>query len=178
MPGSATTTKAQLSLPRGIRNNNPGNIRHSLAAWLGKATEQKDKSFVSFKTPEYGIRAMARILINYQKRYKLKTIEKMISRWAPPNENNTAAYVMVVSRSIGVTKDTDINLTTDRQRFTRLLKAIIQHENGNPKPYGKQEWYSDSILIKGITMAINPDPTKMEDRSLKHANTVENFRNT
>ena len=178
MPGSAATARTQLPLPRGIRNNNPGNIRHSPAAWLGKAAEQKDTSFVCFKTPEYGIRAMARILINYQKRYNLKTIEKMISRWAPPNENNTAAYVAAVSRSVGLTKNSDINLITERQKFNRLLKAIINHENGSPKPSGKLEWYSDSVISKGIMMAINPEPTKMEDRSLKHANAVEHFRNT
>ena len=177
MPTKTAPTK-QIPLPRGIKNNNPGNIRHSTAMWLGRARTQPDTSFVSFTAPEYGIRSMARILVNYQKRYKLTTIEKMITRWAPPKENDTDAYIAAVARSVGIAKDKDINIRSDMSSFLRLVKAIINHENGASVLHGRPEWYDNQTLSKGITMAISPDPAKNEDRSLSHILIVEHFRNT
>ena len=177
MPASITATENTKTLPRGIRNNNPGNIRHSIAAWLGKAAKQDDESFVCFKTADYGIRAMARILVNYQKRYKLKTIDKMISRWAPPNENRTDAYIKYVSKAVGIDKNQEINLVDNKIIFLRLISAIIDRENGKPQWYGRNAWYDNSILIRGITMAINPEPSKNEDRSISHTQIIEHFRN-
>jgi hypothetical protein len=78
---------------RGIRNHNPGNLRRSSDPWQGLAPEQTDREFFQFTSPKWGIRALARTLIVYQDRGGLKTIDQMISRWAPPNENNTGAYV-------------------------------------------------------------------------------------
>ena len=48
-----------VTVPRGTRNNNPGNIRHSADAWKGMNVEQLDDSFVQFETPHFGIRAAA-----------------------------------------------------------------------------------------------------------------------
>lgn len=62
-----------MAIPRGIRNNNPGNIRHS-DQWKGLTPEQPDPDFCTFSTPEYGIRAMGVILLNYQRKHGLKTI--------------------------------------------------------------------------------------------------------
>ena len=39
---------------RGIRNNNPLNIRHSADRWQGARMKQTDPSFVQFKTMAYG----------------------------------------------------------------------------------------------------------------------------
>ena len=72
---------------RGIRNNNPGNIRRSKDKWQGAAKEQPDKNFVTFTSPVWGIRAIARILIRYQDNYGCDTVAKHIARWAPPSEN-------------------------------------------------------------------------------------------
>ena len=52
--------------PRGIRNNNPGNIRRNGDPWQGLAKEQNDREFFTFKSAVYGIRALARLLITYQ----------------------------------------------------------------------------------------------------------------
>lgn len=59
--------------PRGIRNNNPGNIRWG-ENWQGlkKDGKERDSSFCVFESPEYGIRALAKILINYKKTLRLK----------------------------------------------------------------------------------------------------------
>jgi len=121
--------------PRGIRNNNPGNIRWG-DDWQGLVPEgqRTDKSFCQFKTPEYGIRAMIIILRNYQRKHAIKTISGIINRWAPPVENNTQAYINSVAKSVGVEADQPIDVTDSRVMIP-LLEAIIQHENGQ-QPYG------------------------------------------
>ncbi len=119
---------------RGIRNNNPGNIRWG-DEWKGLVPEgqRTDKSFCQFKAPEFGIRAMIIILRNYQSKYVLKTITGIIKRWAPPNENDTQAYIRSVAQATGTDADKPIDLTDSRKLFP-LLQAIIKHENGT-QPY-------------------------------------------
>ena len=129
---------------RGIRNNNPGNIRHG-EKWEGLSDKQTDSSFCVFKTPEYGIRAMAKILLNYQKKYGLKTIKQIISRWAPPNENNTQSYIKSVSAAVGVLPDDEISLN-NKNIMMSLIKAIIKHENG-------EQPYSEEQILNGINLA-------------------------
>lgn len=120
---------------RGIRNNNPGNIRWG-DEWQGLVSRKlrTDKSFCQFTTPEYGIRAMIIILRNYQRKHGLNTISGIIKRWAPPNENNTQAYIISVAQATGVPPDQRID-TRDSRFMVKLLQAIIKHENGS-QPYG------------------------------------------
>lgn len=129
---------------RGIRNNNPGNIRHG-EKWQGLAPEQTDKSFCVFVSPEYGIRALVRILQNYQKKHSLKTVPSIISRFAPPCENDTKSYINSVCAVLGVKPETEISVFEDGVMMT-LLKAIIRHENGSQP-------YSDETLLKGMRLA-------------------------
>jgi len=119
---------------RGIRNNNPGNIRWG-DEWKGLVPEAQrtDKSFCQFKAPEFGIRAMIIILRNYQRKHGLKTITGIIKRWAPPNENDTQAYIRSVALATETDADKPIDLTDSRKLFP-LLQAIIKHENGT-QPY-------------------------------------------
>jgi len=119
---------------RGIRNNNPGNIRWG-DEWKGLVPEgqRTDKSFCQFRGPEFGIRAMIIILRNYQRKYGLKTITGIIKRWAPPNENDTQAYIRSVAQATGTDADKPIDLMDSRKLFP-LLQAIIRHENGS-QPY-------------------------------------------
>lgn len=121
--------------PRGIRNNNPGNIRWG-DEWKGLVAENQrtDKSFCQFTAPEYGIRAMIIILRNFQRKHGLKTISQIINRWAPPVENNTLAYIDSVAKEIGVDPVAEINVF-DSRIMMKLLQAIIRHENGT-QPYG------------------------------------------
>jgi hypothetical protein len=114
---------------RGIRNNNPCNIRRTVTAWRGLADEQTDKAFWQFKTPAYGYRAAFIILQNYHKLYGLTTIEKIISRWAPPTENDTQSYIQAVAQRMGVTPQHEINFA-DVEEMIELVAAISQHENG------------------------------------------------
>lgn len=129
--------------PRGIRLNNPGNIRHSKDDWQGKSADQPDRSFVKFDLPIYGIRAMVRILLNYERK-GFDTIREVITRWAPPAENDTGSYVSHVASLVGVDADELIDL--DRfDIMLPLVKAIIRHENG-------EQPYSDRILTEGLRL--------------------------
>lgn len=131
---------------RGIRNNNPGNIRWG-DEWKGLVpeTQRTDKSFCQFKSAEYGIRAMIIILRNYQRKHGLSTISGIINRWAPTNENDTQAYINSVAKATGVDPDQRID-TSDSRFMMKLLQAIIQHENGDQP-------YSFNVFVKAIDLA-------------------------
>ena len=130
---------------RGIRNHNPGNLRRSADPWQGLAPEQTDKEFIQFTSAKWGIRALARTLIAYQDKVGLKNIKQMIGRWAPPNENDTGAYVRIVAGSVGVDADQTIN-THDYEILRPLALAIIRHENG-------QQPYTDAEIDAGLVLA-------------------------
>lgn len=125
---------------RGLRLNNPGNIRHSAAnQWLGMSAIQPDESFVAFDEPRFGVRALGRILQTYERR-GVHTIARLISTWAPPSENDTAAYVSHVSRTLHLSPDDAIDVSS---YLPQLAAAIIKHENGvNP--------YSDAELKQWV----------------------------
>lgn len=130
--------------PRGIRNNNPGNIRHG-DKWLGLSDKQSDSSFCTFKTPVYGIRAMAKILLNYQMVYGLKTLAGIIHRWAPPNENDTCSYIDSVAEVLGVAPKEEIDVGNPIV-MAKLIKAIIRHENGI-QPYADDTIFRAMRLV-------------------------------
>lgn len=130
-----------LFTPRGIRNNNPGNIRHG-QSWQGMAAEQTDASFVTFISPEYGIRAISKILDTYANKYGIKTIRGIVQKWAPPNENDTESYVQSVADAVGVSPDKPINLATFKQD---IIGAIIYHENGQ-QPYNLAQISTGSMM--------------------------------
>jgi hypothetical protein len=131
---------------RGLRNNNPGNIDRNATRWQGMADDQSgDPRFVVFKTPQYGIRAIARLMLTYQNQYGLKTVRALINRWAPPVENNTSAYVAAVASGVGVGPDDPIDVDTTEVMLP-LVKAIILHENG-------QNPYPDATILEGLHMA-------------------------
>lgn len=94
---------------RGIRNNNPLNIRRSGDNWQGLRTLQEDREFCQFSSMAYGWRAAFVILCKtYYGKYKLKTIRALITRWAPPKENNTEAYIRRVTDRIGIGPDREL----------------------------------------------------------------------
>jgi hypothetical protein len=131
---------------RGIRNNNPGNIDRTATKWQGMAADQSsDPRFIVFVSPQYGIRAMAKTLFTYQNTHGLRTVRKIINRWAPPVENDTGAYVEHVAALLGVKPDETIDLDNS-DIMLPLVKAIIRHEN-HSQPY------SDAVILEGLRMA-------------------------
>lgn len=77
----------------------------------------------------YGYRAAFKLLNNYQCNYGLNTIRKMISRWAPSNENHTNIYVRTVSEHSGIPADSRIT-TTNRDVMVPIVAAMSYVENG------------------------------------------------
>ena len=117
--------------PRGIRNHNPGNIRRSNDPWQGLAPEQTDPDFFQFTAPEWGYRALMKTLQTYRRKHGLRTIAEMISRWAPANENDTAAYIRSVCQEMQV-NPAYVPDVDDRETMCALAAAISKHENGVP----------------------------------------------
>lgn len=121
-----------MSLPRGIRNNNPLNIRRSKDKWKGLRPVQADAQFCQFKTLEYGWRAAFYLLTRtYYHKYRLYSIRAIISKWAPPCENNSKAYVENVSRLTGIDPDEPIGIPSESPaRWIALGMAMAIQENG------------------------------------------------
>ena len=95
--------------PRGIRNNNPLNIRYVEANnWQGRVVVKKDREFEEFTSMVYGLRAAFCLLYNYINKGH-DTIEKIISKWAPASENNTEAYIKKVCTMTGRERGAVIN---------------------------------------------------------------------
>ncbi|EOY6238407.1 structural protein [Proteus mirabilis] len=128
---------------RGERNNNPGNIRHG-SKWQGLSAQQTDKDFCQFVSPEYGIRAIYKLLQTYQKKYELNTVESIIDRYAPPNENNTAGYINRAAKDIGVSVNEPINVSSKPVAIA-LATAIVGVELGY-QPYS-QKVFEDAWLL-------------------------------
>ena len=118
-----------MSKPRGIRNNNPLNIRRYGTKWEGLSPVQEDKSFFQFRTMAYGYRAAIKTIHTYFNKYGLKTIRRIIHRWAPPCENDTETYIKVVAGRSGISPDAEINIY-DQQQMIAIVSAMSYMENG------------------------------------------------
>lgn len=127
-------------MTRGLRNNNPLNIRHSNDKWQGTATTQTDAAFVQFRSMPYGYRAAWKTLDSYYVRFRNErkpyTVRTIISRWAPPSENDTEAYIRAVVRLSGLGGNETITRPCIFRAFgrlditARLIAAMTCVENG------------------------------------------------
>jgi hypothetical protein len=139
-----------LSAPRGVRNNNPGNIRTTDDKWQGAAATQTDPDFVQFVTPLWGLRALGRILLKYQSAYGLATTAQIITRWAPPNENNTAAYIAAVAARMSMTPTSAMDLHAHPELLARLMHAIAAQEIGP----AWADLYPAELYAQGASIAL------------------------
>jgi hypothetical protein len=118
-------------LPRGVRNNNPLNISLGKGTtWQGQCAKQTDGRFVQFEKLSYGLRAAFKILDLYIDAYHLDTVEKIVARWAPKNENDTAAYTHLVLKFSGL-GDGEIIRPGNKYQMQRLVSAMANVENGS-----------------------------------------------
>lgn len=160
--------------PRGVRNNNPGNIEENGTAWQGLDTPKSDGRFCRFIDPKWGIRAIARVLITYQDKHGVNTVRGIIDRWAPPVENNTSAYIDHVCRVVGVGRADAIDLHQYKYAAP-IVEAIIKHENGQ-QPYSKMQ------INEGLRLAgIEPDAQSHvgaldQERPLNKSRTIKGSR--
>ena len=131
--------------PRGVRNNNPFNIRRTADRWLGLAALQVDPAFCTFDDPAYGIRAGVIILGKYYDRYGLNTVHALLNRFAPPTENDTGAYAYSVAKRLKVTMWQPIDLH-DAATLRALANAIIAHECAGYE-------YAPGVVDRGLALA-------------------------
>lgn len=118
---------SQKALPRGIRNCNPGNIRFDAATeWWGLKGHDSE-GFAVFNTAYWGIRALAVDLTNAVVKDGCGTIRSLITHYAPPESNDTDAYIKAVCDEMGLKPDWPIDI-----QFVMygLVSAVIMHENG------------------------------------------------
>ena len=129
--------------PRGFRNNNPGNIRQSKQRFKGEVVPSKDAAFKQFTDMAHGFRAIMCILRTYMTKYELCNIAKIITRWAPPAENDTQAYISLV---------------------TKLMRGERRVERGERLPKAPQggEWREEGGERIPKNLKPNPDPSRRE----------------
>jgi hypothetical protein len=120
------------SYPRGVRNNNPGNLVLTSIKWKGKVPNEQntDGHFEQFYTYADGVRAMIKDIMNDHKKGS-KSVRKLIYEYSPPTENNTEIYINWVASVLGVSPDATITLSKDILKSFAV--AIIKKENGTQK---------------------------------------------
>jgi len=142
--------RGQAALPRGLRDNNPGDLEEPPGSqWQG--TVGMDGPFVVFADTTWGLRALARDLITKISRDGLDTIATLINAYAPPSENDTADYITAVAADSGI--GAGDQLGTDQDTITSLMRAIVNHEIGDDN---SSQYVPDSDILKGYQMANDP----------------------
>lgn len=147
--------EAEARQPRGIRNHNPGNVlRSKSVTWRGQADDQSgDAEFVVFTAPEWGLRAIARILLSYRER-DVRTPQAIANRWAPPShkkpdgtvvKNHTDAYAKALAKALDVTIAMPVDVR-DPAVMGALIAAIVRQENG-------QQPYPPDLIEKAMDLA-------------------------
>jgi hypothetical protein len=117
--------KTPTEVPRGIRNNNPGNIRYGDFAYRMGATGRDSGGFAIFPTMAAGTAAEDALLRTYVARGD-DTVRKIISKYAPASENDTGAYIAQVTKKLGVGPDQKLSSA----HLSEVAKAIYAQENG------------------------------------------------
>lgn len=121
-------------MTRGIRNNNPANIRRG-SSWRGLSAVQRDKEFCQFCSIEFGIRAFFVLMRTYHYKYKCNTIGQILHRFAPLCENDTYAYIAFVTKYLNdnqfclisdIQENTIINTWFNKQTPSVLLCAFAK----------------------------------------------------
>ena len=136
---------------RGIRNNNPGNIRIGIN-WLGRVVPGKDLSFIEVRTMPLGVRALYIDLINKHKS-GLRTVQDIIFKYAPPSENLTGAYVAAVAQDMKIPATQVFSPTA--KNFTTFVKAIVKHENGKDAALVSSNDYAAGFALARTRPDIN-----------------------
>jgi hypothetical protein len=118
-----------MTMSRGLRNNNPGNIRLGSFRYKGEKVESSDVAFRQFESIEWGYRAMFVLLHTYATKHHCCTLRQMIERYAPPSENHTENYIRRVAYATHLSPDEPVS-TTDGAVMTAIVAAMSAVENG------------------------------------------------
>ena len=136
---------------RGIRNNNPGNIERTHEQWLGMSKDQHDERFIVFNAPEYGLRAIMRLIRNYGFN-DYRTLRSIANHWlggdhnheAPRSEGDVHAYCMTLCRETGYLAELTLD-TNDVTVRMKVARAIVIAENQHD-PYSAEVWNRAATL--------------------------------
>lgn len=114
----------------GCANHNPLNIRYSPSnRWLGlHPVTPNVKGFCHFIAAAYGYRAAVVLMKTYMRRYGCHTPAAIISRWAPPVENNMELYIASVCGRSRLGRNE--RLSPDGPQLGRLVAAMARQETG------------------------------------------------
>lgn len=118
----------RMGLPRGIRNNNPGNIVKTNIPWEGKIIPGKDYAFEQFETFAMGVRAMIIDVKGDIDNDGKNTLNALINQYAPPHENDTTEYIQTISQWTGIGQFDQISGT--KETLSKIIPALARYENG------------------------------------------------
>jgi hypothetical protein len=135
-------------LTRGEANNNPGNIVRDTTAWLGlvPSTAATDRRFCQFDTAVNGIRALAKVLLSYQRLDGCRVLAELVGRYAPKSANDTESYLRDIVARSGITAGQALDLEHPGE-LALLTRAIIFHENGRCL-------YDEATIAGAVTAAL------------------------
>ncbi|MDR1454106.1 MAG: structural protein P5 [Tannerella sp.] len=117
-------------MARGLNNNNPLNIRHNGDVFQGEIKPGTDRAFKQFCDSAHGYRAAFVTLGTYLGR-GWNTVDRIISRWAPPSENDTGGYISAVEKWSGVKRD-EVLTARSGKKYVKIVAAMARVENGRP----------------------------------------------
>lgn len=146
----ATSYLGRKDLPRGLRNNNPGNLIQTNIKWKGKLNNSTDSRFEQFIDLKHGLRALYR-QINSDVNKRQLNLSKLISKYAPAHENNTKAYIQFVAQATGINPYASIDLNDENLKT--IAKAIVSMENGSQYAHLISENdYNEAFSILGLAI--------------------------
>lgn len=146
----------QSALPRGLENNNPGNLVLTSINWQGKIpnAQNTDGHFEQFTQLRWGLRAMIRDIMNDISE-GTNTLRSLINEYAPPHENDTENYINFVSNLTGILPSE--RLLLNKTVITALVKAKVAMENGSAySGYVTDKDINDAYAILGKPLADGP----------------------
>ena len=138
------------------RNNNPLNIRDTNIPWQGAG--EPNGGFETFSHAEYGVRAAAKNLYTYNERDGLNTVSDIVTKWAPPSENNTDQYIGYVANEMGVGANDDLGSLRGNPHVTNeLITAMAKMEGSN---------VTSDVIARGVALAngVPVDQVKLAER--------------
>lgn len=144
-PGSYVDPLELTTMPKGIRNQNPMNLRYVPSIqWNGQIGED-GTGYARFESVEMGIRAGVKNLINGYFNRGINSPANIIMKYSPAHENPTDSYIQFLANWMGIDKNTAI--TPTRANLIKLAKGIIRFENGSQP-------YMDATIERGVDLAM------------------------